>query len=416
MPTFNPTRGGVAVLDYDVSDDLKYYHKACKGLDGSLKYDMSPSKLKAFLDQVRKRSKQFGWNAVLTVPTIVGLPLVPINRNILDSYGTVTLEECQAHARTYMIANVTRIGQDSVMLYNFLFDSLTTEGLNKVNIDPTSFTVNGEQDGLCFLRTIITKAQMDTIGTVQTLRNAIGALPTKMVELTANVEEFHQHVNTLPNALDSYGQPYPELIMNLFKAYALIEDNDFKTYVLYLRFGYNANPEDYNSRTLMNNVENAYKLRVEEGTWTPGIDKKTDEITALRAEIEAFKTAVSNNTGRGSGGGNGNGRLDSKARAEKYAWKKIPPASGESKTKTFEERVYHWCGHHKMWTMHTEAQCDPNRRSNNQGAANNAPAEGVATAPQAMSTNVVNNDTPARQVQVNEAMATLVRYANDDDY
>jgi hypothetical protein len=410
MPTFNPTRGGVGVLDYDINDDLKYYHKASKGLDDSLKYDMSPSKLKAFLDQVRKRAKQFGWNAVVTVPTIVGLPLVPVNRSILDSYGTVTMEECQAHARTYMIANVTRIGQDSVMLYNFLFDSLTTEGLNKVNIDPTVFTINGEQDGLCFLRTIITKAQMDTIGTVQTLRSAIGSLPTKMVELTANVEEFHQHVNTLANALDSYGQPYPELIMNLFKSYALIEDNDFKTYVLYLRFGYNANPEDCNSRTLMNNVENAYKLRVEEGTWTPGIDKKTDDITALKAEIEAFKTSINEKKERGSG------RMDAKTRNEKYAWKKIPPSAGESKTKTFEERIYHWCGNHKMWTMHTEAQCDPNyRRPTNNGVNNNATAEGAPNAPQAMTTNVVSG-TPARQVQVNEAMATLVRYANDDTY
>jgi hypothetical protein len=149
-----------------------------------------------------------------------------------------------------------------------------------------TFTINSEQDGLCFLRTIITKAQMDTIGTVQTLRSDIGALPTKMVELTSNIEEFHQHVNTLSNALDSYGQPYPELIMNLLKLYALIKDNNFKTYILYLSFGYNANPNDYTSRTLMNNVENAYKLRVAEGTWTPGIDKQTDEITALRPEIE----------------------------------------------------------------------------------------------------------------------------------
>jgi hypothetical protein len=163
-------------------------------------------------------------------------------------------------------------------------------------------------------------------------------------------------VNTLCNALDSYGQPYPELIMNLFKAYALIEDNELKTYLLYLRLGYNATLGDYNLRTLMNNVKNAYKLQVKEGTWAPGIDKKTDEITALKAEREAFKTAVSETRGRGSGGN----RMDLKARAKKYAWKKVPPTLSESKTKTFEERVYHWCGKHQMWTMHTEAQCDPN--------------------------------------------------------
>jgi hypothetical protein len=297
------------------------------------------------------------------------------------------------------------------MLYNFLFDSLTTEGLNKINIDPTTFTINVEQDGLCFLRAIITKAQMDTIGTVQTLRSAICALPTNIVEMTANIEEFHQHVNTLCNAKDSYGQPYPELIMNLFKAYALINNNNFKTYVLYLCFGYNANPNDYNLRTLMNSVEKAYKLRVEEGTWTPGINEKTDDITALKAEIEAFKTSISDKSGGGSN------RMDSKAWAKKYAWKKIPPSTGEAKTKTFEERVYHWCGKHKSWTMHTEAQCDPTYcQPNNNGATNVNASERAANTPQAMLTNVVNDDTLAHQVKVNKAMATLVKYANDDTY
>jgi hypothetical protein len=334
-----------------------------------------------------------------------------IDRNILDNYGTVTLYECQVHAAGYMIAAITREGQNSVMLYNFLFDSLTTEGLNKVNIDPEVFTINDEQDGLCFLRTIITKAQMDTIGTVQTLRSAIGALPTKIVEMTANIEEFHQHVNTLTNTLDSYGQTYPELIMNLFKSYTLIEDNEFKTYILYLRFGYNANPQEYNPRILMNNVENAYKLRIEEGTWTPGIDSKVDEITALKAEIEAFKVTINEKGNRGNG--NGNGRMDTKARAEKYAWKKVPPSASDPKTKGFEGRTYHWCRHHKMWTIHTEAQCDPNfsRRSNNPSAAVEP-----AIMTQAMSANVVENNAANKLVQVNEAMSAMVRFADDDIY
>jgi hypothetical protein len=283
MPTFNPTQNAVAVLDYDMTGDLKFYHKTIKGLDDVLKYDMSPSKMKSSLHKVRNRVKQFGWEAVLIVPTIVAAPAVTVNQNILDNYGTVTIAECQAHSRTYMIAAITRVGQDSVMLYNFLFELLTTEGLNKVHIDPTIFTINGEQDGLSFLRTFIIKAQMDTIGTVQTLWSAIVAVSTKLVEIRANIEEFHQHVNTLCNALDSYGQPYPELIINFFKAYALIKGNNFKTCVLYLCFGYNANPNNYNSRTLMNNVENAYKLQIEEGTWTPVIDKKKDDIT--RSEI-----------------------------------------------------------------------------------------------------------------------------------
>jgi hypothetical protein len=267
MATFNPIRGVAAALNYDTADDVKFYSKATKGLDDVHKYDLSPGKLKAFLDQIRKRARQFGWANVLSVPTIVVAPAVAINRNILDAYGTVTLAECTAHATVYMTAlPVTRDGQNASMLYHFLYDSLTPEGLLNVNIDPSIFTINGEVDGLCLLRTIITKAQLDTVGTVNTLQSSLGKLDVKIVELAANIETFHMHVNTITNVLDSYGEPYPELILNLFKSYMLIEDVEFKTFVLYLEFGYTVEPANFNARNLMGNVENAYKRRVEAGT------------------------------------------------------------------------------------------------------------------------------------------------------
>jgi hypothetical protein len=84
-----------------------------------------------------------------------------------------------------------RTAQNAAMLYHFLFASLTQEARNKVNIDPTIFTIQGINDGLCFLRTIIAKAQLDTIGTVETLRNKLGELPVKLVELSGNIMDFH---------------------------------------------------------------------------------------------------------------------------------------------------------------------------------------------------------------------------------
>jgi hypothetical protein len=45
MATLNPTRGGNAVLNYDVADDMKFFTKGSKGLDDMHKYDLSPSKL-----------------------------------------------------------------------------------------------------------------------------------------------------------------------------------------------------------------------------------------------------------------------------------------------------------------------------------------------------------------------------------
>jgi hypothetical protein len=328
---------------------LKYFYKATKGLDDGNKYSLSPDKLKSFLDQVEKRVRLSGWAPVLTVPTIVVAPAVGVNRNLISEYGNVTIAECQAHATTYM-AGVTVAGQMSVMLYHFLFDSLTIEGLNKVNVDTAPFMINNERDWLCFLRTIITKAQLDTVGTVHTLRNSLGKLEVKIVEYAGDIKKFHMHVNTLKNALDSYGQPYPEVIVNLFKSYELIEDAKFNHYVQYVQYGYSADPDAYNARTLMNSVEKNYRTRVEAGTWPKTFADKEGipSIAALQAEIQAMKATQ---------GGSNNSDAKAKAKEEKYAWKKVPPKEGESKSNPYEDWTYHWCGKHKLWTIHTEAEC-----------------------------------------------------------
>jgi Mlc titration factor MtfA (ptsG expression regulator) len=98
MATVNPICGGAAALDYDNANNLKLYNKAVKGLEDAHNYDLSPGKLKAFLDQIRNRSRQYGWANVLHVPTIVVASAVSVNRNILDAYGTATLAECTANA------------------------------------------------------------------------------------------------------------------------------------------------------------------------------------------------------------------------------------------------------------------------------------------------------------------------------
>jgi hypothetical protein len=132
MATLNPTRAG-AVLTYTDQNDLKYFYRATKGLDDANKYDLSPDKLKGFLDQVNKRVPLCGWTAVLAVPTIVVAPAVAVNRNFINEYGNVTMAECQAHETGYM-AGVTVNGQNAVMLYNFLFDSLTIVQTDKAKI------------------------------------------------------------------------------------------------------------------------------------------------------------------------------------------------------------------------------------------------------------------------------------------
>jgi hypothetical protein len=117
-------------------------------------------------------------------------------------------------------------------------------------------------------------------------------LPIKLVELSGNIKEFHQYVNTITGALDSYGKQYPELILNLFDAYKKVKDHQFATYIMVTRFGYIAAPDTYQPRTLMNGVENLYKMQVQAGTWQPAMPKQqVSDIAALAARIEVHNNA-----------------------------------------------------------------------------------------------------------------------------
>jgi hypothetical protein len=52
------------------------------------------------------------------------------------------------------------------------------------------------------------------------------------------------------------------------------------------RFGYVANPAIYLPRTLMQGVDNLYKMRVQAGTWQPGLEKQqVTDLAALTAKI-----------------------------------------------------------------------------------------------------------------------------------
>ena len=44
-----------------------------------------------------------------------------------------------------------------------------------------------------------------------------------------------------------------------------------------------------------------------------------------------------------------------------WAWKEIAPKDGESHTKTFRDKEYHWCPHHDAWTVHKANECNKSK-------------------------------------------------------
>jgi hypothetical protein len=278
---------------------------------------------------------------------------------------------------------------------------LTKDALTKINLKKHLYTILTHKDGLCFLRTIISEAQLDTIGTVESYRRQLNQLPIKMVEMSSNIKYFHQHVNTVTGALDFNGMAYPELILNLFEAYEKVEDAQFDTYIMVTRFGYIVDPDPYDPRMLMIRVENPYKMRVQARTWQPALQNQSNnEIAALTAKIDAL--SATQGQGRRTKG------KDHNDRKGKNAWKYVVPRDGEPQSKMYDNRQYHWCLPHGYWTMHRPEQC----RGIDFKPSNDKRKDDIQ-ANLAANDDGIDKNNP--MLKVRDALRALIESTNDED-
>jgi hypothetical protein len=105
-----------------------------------------------------------------------------------------------------------------------------------LDINPQNYTVNGNKDGVCFLKDIITKAYVDTNATIDTIRKSIAKLDDKIKEQKFDIKAFNAYVQV--NALLAHGIQCTELLTNLFAAYNQVQDPEFQQHVRLYYFQY----------------------------------------------------------------------------------------------------------------------------------------------------------------------------------
>jgi hypothetical protein len=287
MANFNPARNPITlgeansnVLDLTDNNQVNMYRNGMTCLEGD-KFDGKPKGLRVFLEAFKDKAIMYNWFDVLTVPNLARTDV----KNFLTNYGSITMEECVSHAEDYMLAR-DRTAQNSQMILHCLSDSLTTDFKAELMSELSANTIDGYSEGLCFLKIITSKAQIDTIATVYVLRAAGGNLSTKMVEMSGNITDFNNYVRNLDNTLKSYGETCPELMMNLFMAYEAIGDEKFAMYIGVKRNAWQEGTlQGLTSNTLMTNAENQYKVRIQQGKWQAPT-KKDEQIVALKALLK----------------------------------------------------------------------------------------------------------------------------------
>jgi hypothetical protein len=181
-----PGMANAQPLDFNNPGNLKTFNKAISPLQ--MEFDLKSENLKVFLECVKEWACIYHWQDILQVPDDNG-----VNHNMLSAYGLISLAQCQVHAATY-VDLPNKNAQNSIMLYQFLSNTLSKEAKNKIQINAALYHIRNNEipSGTCFLKIIIGKSTNDTISTVHLLRHAVSNLENKMHEFISKILFLHE--------------------------------------------------------------------------------------------------------------------------------------------------------------------------------------------------------------------------------
>ena len=346
-----------------------------------LEYDLDPGQLLLFLKSVQERATAANWACMFAIPHN-GHP-----RSFFAHFGSMSLQQLQQYAGTY-VGTPTRAAQDSMQAFTCLKASLTRDAAIRVTDRASDYTINGTTDGLCMLKVICTRAQVDTVATTAKLLGALGTLDELMIRVGSNVRTFNLSFNGILLQLMGRGEHIPDRqqIVFLFSGYLATEDQQFRAYMQGLKDQYEDGRYQAEPDTIMTAALNKYDLMTEAGKWQdpPESDKK---MIALQAQVVDLQQKIDAEKKRTSGGTSGNPPDAASATAKgtntgqqpQYpAWKKVPPTSDTPKENGYHVRTdkktkQYWCPFHSMWTAHFPGKhangCKKNPENQDNGAS-----------------------------------------------
>ena len=349
---------GNTPIDYTSSEGAKLYKTATAALQSE--FDFTSENLKVFLAQLKRRSEAHGWKDMLQVPRDMNAPLENL-QHLIDSYGTITLENVRAHAETY-VATQTRVAQESYQLYHCIMASLSKAAQNKVLLMEDEYYVevggNKYPSGTALLRVIICESIVDTNATQRHLHEQLSKLDQYAIRVNGDIEKVNQHAQDVLNSLTARGATTQDMIPNLFKAYEAVPDKAFKAYILKKKDDYDEG-FDIDAQKVMKLAENKFKMLVEDGLWQAP-DEQAEKIIALEAQIKKLESnKKKNNNKKADKKSNKDKGKSSNKKAERPAWMSVPPKSGESGKKTVDgdTKPWYWCPKHESWVRHTPQEC-----------------------------------------------------------
>jgi len=391
-----------AIIDYSTVEGRKLYKSATEPLQSL--HDLSADNLRDFLKLLQHRVNVYDWNTILDVPIDDGHTFV----HLIRQYGGLTLEQVRTNSQAY-IGNESRAAQESQLLADCIFHSLTVEARNTVTLYEDDYTINSRVDGPCLLKVVIRESHIDTNATTRILREELARLDSYMVSIDSDILKFNRHVKSLLERLHARNGTTQDLLVNLFRAYAVVSDKDFVSYIRKKEDEYDEG-QDIDPNTLMLLAANKYKTKKGEDKWNAP-SKEEEELIALRAQVEKLRISKANKVDLAKGRTKENSptRPETPRRTRRRPkWMYMTPKEGEAHKKTVNNKVYHWCPKHEMWVRHTPQQCEGKGRY--LGKRRNRPND---TNKKDTETESQDSQQPSKKLKVAEALLGVIQ-ENDE--
>ena len=394
-PTLHPQNGGF--INYGTKEGQKLFEIAAAPLGLENKFDGKDSEIIVFKQALQERADFAGWTQgnsdIIDIPTGVE---GQANQNLIEKYGVITDTMIRTWATANIVNQETRRAQNNFTMYKCLSDSISENLKNKLVTNGIDCTINGTKVAALLFKAIMNESEINTVATISTIQLLLSRLHEVINsdEINGDISKFNKLVKQKIQDLTCRGASYSGLVLNLLLAYRNVSDSDFVAFITLKETAFLHGELDLTYEKLMLIAETDYKIRVEKGTWGQ-LSAEQQQIVALSAELKKFKknkSPASNankdkdnedtNKGKSNKQKKGKKSKQKKDNDSKWAWKKVPPANGET-TKDFESKTYYFCPKHKAWTLHKPSECrlgEITRNTNSDSNKNDASNSNVTFA------------------------------------
>ena len=318
------------------------------------------SSLPAFLQAIQDRSAASGWDDIFQINIGNDAAGNPQFRDLLRHYGEITIDTVRAEAALDYIGQQNRNAQVSHQIYQCLKRSISATVTERMVTETNQFMIQDIADGPTFLMVLIQVFFVQTEAQPSLLRIKISQAYLMIAEHEYNVDSFNTEINAYVQKLAANGEATEDLFAHLTKAYKAVPDKYFHQYIVTRIDEHNDRTRRMTAIQFMNIAKSKYDELVDEGTWLEK-DNTEKQLVALTAQLEQIelknkKLQQKLKDNKKSSQSNKSSKKDQTSK-NKWKWKDVAPKQGEKKTKEFEGKTYHWCKHHKKWTIHKPEDC-----------------------------------------------------------